>query len=529
MGAARAEAREFVEPDPYRPDPEGLRAWLIALLGRGDILAAAAWVVQFIARLWAIQGQLRARAEQSKRRKSPSERMRALQAELPGLFDAPAANDGANKERGEPPPKRKAKRGPRKRNEHGRPNLPEHLPRKVRTIFVPAAERRCPCCAEEMTGAGVERSERLERVPAHYVVEVTEREVLRCARCAGSKVIAPAPDAVVDRGILGEDLLIGAAVDHYRDAVPFERMARGARAQGVPLAANTLARGVGKLVDLLDPVVRHIFRRCMASTYLALDSTGMPVLDDEVPEGIRRGTLWHLLGDGRWAYFGYAPSGHDHHLEALADGAAFEAMMSDGSPTHNVLERGPGRVRAGCHSHARAKLAAAVRAGDPRAVEGLRLYAPLFVIEAQSKAARETAAGRRTRRRAQSRAHWDALGAWVEARLGDVEPKSPLGKAVRYMHRQWPRLSRFLEDGRIDLTNNEVERDLRTWVLDRKTWLFCGHEQSAGRAAAAMTVIVTCAKFGIDPRRYVRDVIRALLAGEKDLSKLLPENYVPSG
>jgi transposase len=529
MGAARAEPAEFVEPDPYRPDAAGLRAWLAALLRRGDVVAAAAWVVHFIARLWAIQGQLRARVEQSKRRKSPSERLRALQAELPGLFDAPAANDGTNEGRGESRPKRdKAKRGPRKRDPHGRPTLPEHLPRAVRTIRVPAAQRQCPCCSREMTRADVEVTERVEKVPAHYVVERTEREVLRCARCAGPKVIAPPPDAVVDRGVLGEDLLIEAAVDHYRDAVPFERMARDARAQGVPLAANTLARGVGKLVDLLDPIVRHVFRRCMASAYLALDATGMPVLDDEVPEGIRRGTLWHLLGDGRWAYFGYAPSGHDVHLAALADGAAFEAMMSDGSPTHNVLER-PGRVRAGCHAHARSKLVAAARAGDPRAVEGLRLYAPLFVIEAESKAAGETAAGRLTRRRAQSRAHFDALGAWVEARLGDVELKSPLGKAVRYMRRQWPRLSRFLDDGRIDLTNNEVERDLRTWVLDRKTWLFCGHEQSAGRATAAMTVIVTCAKFGIDPRRYVRDVVRALLAGARDLSRLLPENYVPSG
>jgi hypothetical protein len=79
----------------------------------------------------------------------------------------------------------------------------------------------------------------------------------------------------------------------------------------------------------------------------------------------------------------------------------------------------------------------------------------------------------------------------------------------------------------MELTNNEVERDLRTWVLDRKTWLFVGHDISAQRAAAALTIITTCKKLGIDPRQYMRDTLRRLLAGEKDLSVLLPENYEP--
>lgn len=100
-----------------------------------------------------------------------------------------------------------------------------------------------------------------------------------------------------------------------------------------------------------------------------------------------------------------------------------------------------------------------------------------------------------------------------------------LGKAVRYIQRQWPRLTRFLEDPLMELTNNEVERDLRTWVLDRKTWLFCGHDVSAKRAADALTIITTCKKLGHDPRRYIRDTLKRILSGEKDLNALLPENY----
>jgi hypothetical protein len=266
----------------------------------------------------------------------------------------------------------------------------------------------------------------------------------------------------------------------------------------------------------------------MASTYLALDVTRMPVRDATLPEGIRSGALWHLLGDHRWAYFGYAPSGHDVHLAALAHDSAYEAMLCDGSATHNVLER-PGRVRGGCNAHARSKLVQAVRSGDPRAVRGVILYAPLFVVEAQAKQAGDTPETRLVRRLRDSHGPLVALKTWVDATLMTVEPKSPLGQALGYMTRQWPRLSRFMDDGRIDLTNNEVERDLRMWVLDRKTWMFVGHTLSAQRAAAAMTVLVTCAMFGIDPRQYVRDVITALLAGTKDLSPLLPEHYAPSG
>jgi transposase len=166
-----------------------------------------------------------------------------------------------------------------------------------------------------------------------------------------------------------------------------------------------------------------------------------------------------------------------------------------------------------------------VRSGDHRAVEGLRIYAQLFHVDAESKRAGESVAQRLVRRQRESTPLVEALKAWVDSTMGQAEPKSDLGKALRYMQRQWQRLTRFLRNPLMELTNNEVERDLRTWVLDRKTWLFCGHDISARRAADALTVITTCKKLGHDPRRYIRDTLRRILAGEKDLNVLLPENY----
>ena len=337
-------------------------------------------------------------------------------------------------------------------------------------------------------------------------------------------VTAPKGDEVLDRGILGDELLVQALVDHYQDAMPWERMERNARQQGVPLSANTLAKSCGRVIDLLDPIVRDIFNKCVSSGYTAFDATSMPVLDHEHPLGIRSGALWLLQGDHCYSYFMYADSGHAHHLENKLKGYKIASTMCDGSATNNCIER-LGATRGGCNSHARRKLVEALRGGDHRALHGLTLFGHIFHVEAESKRANETI-GERFARRARDSAGWVAeLRAWLDARRQDVEPKSALGKALGYMHRQWDRLTLFLRDPLMELTNNEVERDLRTWVLDRKTWLFCGHEQSARRTADALTIITTCKKLGIDPRRYIRDTLRKILDGEKDLNALLPETY----
>ena len=163
--------------------------------------------------------------------------------------------------------------------------------------------------------------------------------------------------------------------------------------------------------------------------------------------------------------------------------------------------------------------------GDARATEGIEIYAQLFHVEAESQRAQETHAERFARRQRESAPILLSLRAWVDEARAKVEPKSKLGKALGYLHRQWPRLAAFLRDPLMELTNNEVERDLRRWVLDRKTWLFLGHEASARRAASALTLLTTCRKMGLEPRRYLRETLAKLLAGERDLSALLPETH----
>jgi hypothetical protein len=306
-------------------------------------------------------------------------------------------------------------------------------------------------------------------------------------------VSAPRRDEIVDRGVLGDELVVQSTVDHYENAVPWERMERQARQQGVPLSANTLASTAGKMVDLFDPIVARIFTKVVGSPYFAFDATSMPVLDIDHPLGIRTSTLWLLQGDRTHSYFMYAQSGHAHHLESKLKGYKLASAMCDGSATNNCVERA-GAGRGGCNAHARRKLVEAVRGGDQRALAGLELFAQIFHVDAESKRAGESIAQRFERRQRKSAPVVAQLEAWVREQRADVEPKSTLGRALSYIHKQWRRLTRFMHDPVMELTNNDVERGLRTWVLDRKTWMFCGHAKTSASTRDA-TCETPCGAF----------------------------------
>jgi transposase len=504
---------------PAQPDLDAVARFFHAMLARGAVAELLAAVLALLVRMRDLNTELVAKLAAKSRKRPPSETMRRLQLELP-LVLTPAANENGPTR---PKPER-TKRGPKTKHLHGRPKLPAHLERIPEVHAVAPDARTCPECGQEAVTIGFKTVEKLDLRPAEFVVRQVRRETCACTHCHDYAVTAPKQDEVLDRGLLGNELLVQALVDHYDDAVPWERMARSARQQGVPLAANTLAASVGRVLDLFDPVVRHIQERALGAAYVALDATSLPVLDATHPLGIRTAALWLVEGDHAYAHFFYAPTGHADHLDVRLASGLLGSVMCDGSATNNGVERAGGR-RGGCHAHARRKLVEALRRGDARACDGLTLYAQLFHIDAESKRCGETLAERFTRRQRESAPVIEALRVWRDTQRAVVEPKSLLGQALGYLVRQWTRLTAFLRDPRMELTNNEVERDLRRWVLDRKTWLFVGHEANAVRAAAALSLLTTCRKMGVEPRRYLRETLAKILAGERDPTALWPETY----
>jgi transposase len=509
------------------PDLAEVKRFIKARFAEGAIAVLIAAILALLVRMRDLNTELHKRLEASRRKRPPSETLRRLQMELPFWGKKPDNDvaDDAAAEGSDAPKKQRKKRGPKQKHQHGRPKLPAHLPRVPDKRLVPEEQRTCPTCKVEAEHVTFKPgAEKLDVVPARYVVSRVLNEVVACQCCHEYIVSAPRADEIVDRGILGNELVVQAAVDHYENAVPWERMERQARQQGVPLSANTLAATAGKMIDLFDPIVGHIFKTVVSAKYFALDATSMPVLDIDHPLGIRTSTLWLLQGERAYSYFMYAESGHAHHVDKKLKGYKLASVMCDGSSTNNCVERAGGN-RGGCNAHARRKLVEAVRGGDHRALVGLELFGKIFHVDAESKRAGESIAQRFERRQRESAPLVAELKAWVRERRADVEPKSTLGKALSYMNKQWDRLTRFMHDPVMELTNNDVERGLRTWVLDRKTWMFCGHQQSARRAADALTIITTCKNLGIDPRCYMRDTLRRILDGEKSLEALLPENY----
>lgn len=529
------------------PNLAVLRRWMMEMIARGALVELVAAILGLLQRMFEVNTELTARIAQTSRKRPPNESLRRLQMELPLIF-APAANDfegppappevelegppdlRAIELEGPPVPpsltkrRKRKKRGAKKPKPHGRPKFSKKMPRREDRICVAEWQRCCPKCGGRTKSLWSKVSEKLDMEIALYFVRRTMRETVACIDCREYMCTADKPDEVVDRGILGNDLLTETLVDHYDDAVPWERMERKAAEQGVPLKANTLASSVGAVIDLFDPVVAHIKEAALGADFTALDATKMPVLDPEHPLGIRSGALWLIEGDHRYACFVYAPSGHASHLEKLLKDRKLASVMCDGSPTNNCVERADGK-RGGCNSHGRRGLVAALRGGDVRAARGIELYARLFKVEADASEANDTLEARFARRQEKSAPIVEELRMWIEESRAEVEPKSLLGKALGYMWRQWKRLTAFLRDPKMEVSNNEVERDLRRWVLDRKTWYFVGHEASAHRAANALSLLTTCRKMGIDPRRYLRATLAKILAGERDLSALLPETF----
>jgi transposase len=243
-------------------------------------------------------------------------------------------------------------REPKKtQHRHGRPKFRADLERiPGATSRVSEDQRICPKCKRPTKTVCFKTTEKLTVKPCEFVVEQDQVETCSCGKCHAYIVTATKPDEVVPRGVLGNELLVQALVEHYDTAVPWERMQETARQQDVPLSANTLAASVGAAIDRFEPVVDHIKEKALASSYTALDATSMKVLDQEHPLGIRTGSLWLVEGDHQYAYFIFAKTAEAKHIDDLLAGRTLASVMCDGSATNNCVERVGGQ-RGGCNAH----------------------------------------------------------------------------------------------------------------------------------------------------------------------------------
>jgi len=400
-----------------------------------------------------------------------------------------------------------------------RKSLPAHLPR-VEVVIEPETTS-CPCCGGAMHVIGEERSERLDVVPAQHRVLVTRRPKYGCRSCAGAVVQAPAPERLIRAGLPTEALVAHVLVSKYAWHLPLYRQAQILLAQGIEIERSVLAFWVGYAAAELMPLWRHLREILLGSPRLFVDETRAPVLDPGRGR-TKTGYFWSIArDDSTWrggtgppaVAYTYAPGrGAEHAVTLLAGYRGI--VQCDGYAAYKQVAR---RGRAGnavtlafCWSHWRRRFYEIAKAGSaPIAEEALRRIAEIYRIETRIRG--RSAVERLEVRQAESKPLVADLKTWLQVQLARASAKSTIAMAIRYGLNHWEGLERLLDDGRIEIDTNTVERSMRPIALNRKNALFAGHDTGAENWACLASLIETCKLNGVDPQAYLTDVLTKLV------------------
>jgi transposase len=427
------------------------------------------------------------------------------------------------------------------RKRPARKPFPEHLPRERVVVAAPTA---CTCCGgARLSKLGEDVTETLEVIPRQWKVIQHVREKFTCRDCEAISQ-APAPFHVIPRGWAGPNLLAMVAFEKFGQHQPLNRQAERYAREGVPISLSTLADQVGACCAVLDPLFRLIEAHVFAAERVHGDDTTVPVLArsktdtgrawvyvrDDCPFGgpAPPAAVFHYSRDRTGAH----PQGHLASYRGILQADAFGGYTKLYDPAR---EPGP-IIEAACWAHARRKffvladLAQTARRKaqsktpsfvSPVALAAVRRLDALFGIERAING--KTAAERLAARREHSAPLVAELQAWMQQERARLSRHDDVAKAIDYLLKRWAAFTRFLDDGRICLTNNAAERALRGIALGRRSWLFAGSDRGGQRAAKMYSLIITARMNDIDPQAWLADVL-ARIAGHPihRLDELLP-------
>src|SRR5580692_4753193 len=448
--------------------------------------------------------------------------MQLEELETAATEDAAAANAASDKTTVRPFTRAKPVRGP----------LPAHLPRERVVLPSPAS---CPCCGGKLAKLGETITETLESIPRTYKVIQTVREKFSCRSCE-TITQPPAPFHPIARGRAGPDLLATIMHGKFGEHQPLNRQSERFALEGIDLSVSTLADWVGACTSALMPLVVLIASYVLSAERLHGDDTTVPVL---ARGKTITGRVWVYVRDdlpfgGRappGAMFYYSPDrGGKHpcsHLKTYVGILQADAYAGFNDLYHEARKPGP-IIEAACWAHGRRKLfVLADVAKAPLAIEAVRRIDAIFDVEREINGL--SAAQRHAIRQVRVMPLVTSLEQWMRGERARLSRHADVAKAMDYMLKRWDAFTRFLDDGRICLTNNAAERGLRGIALGRKAWLFAGSDRGGERAAVILTLIQTAKLNDVDPYAWLADVL-ARIADHKinDLAALLPWNWHPA-
>jgi len=407
--------------------------------------------------------------------------------------------------------------------------LPEHLRREVVT-YTP--QRDCPDCGGELRHFGDDVSEQLEYVPESFKVIRHVRPKFACTDC-DRVVEAPAPSRPIERGLAGPGLLAHVIVSKYADHLPLFRQSEIYARQGVEISRSTLAGWVGAASELLGPLVETIGKHVFAGRKLHADDTPMPVLAPGNGK-TKTGRLWTYVRDDRPAnepaapavWFAYSEDRRGEHPRQHLKNFAGALQADAYAGFHHLY--GNHIYEAACWAHARRKFHEIhVVHASPTTTEALARIGALYAIEDEIRG--KPVEIRLGVRQARARPLLDDLRKWMERALRSLSAKSETAAAIRYALSRWRALTRYTEDGLLEIDNSAAERALRAVALGRKNYLFAGSDCGGERAAAMYTLIGSAKLNGLDPELYLRTVLAQIADHPiSQIQDLLPWNLAAS-
>jgi transposase len=424
-----------------------------------------------------------------------------------------------------------------RRKRGGRRPLPAFLPREEIIHDVPEEQRICGSDpGHRLTRIGEEKREQLVFVPAQAKVLVHIRPKYACSTCKDGVKVASPPPQPIPKSFATPSLLAQIVTSKYVDALPLYRQAKIFQRIGVDLCRGTMASWVIRTGDLVKPLVDLILEKLRNGGYIQADETPFQVLKEEGKPATSKSYLWALRGgvpEHPLLYYEYAPTRSGKVAEKLLEGFC-GFLHTDGYWGYDGFDDRTGVVHVGCFAHARRKFDEALRgqgknskkskpgAKQSLARQGLQQINKLYEIERSYDDA--TAEERHALRREKLTPKLAKLREWIDASKDRVPPESLTGKAISYLDSQWSKLVRVLDDGRIPLDTNAVERAIRPFVIGRRNWMFADTPSGATASARLYSLLETAKANGLEPWVYLAEVFEKLPTAttDNDIEALLP-------
>ena len=424
------------------------------------------------------------------------------------------------------------------RKKGGRKKLPESLPRVEVVHELSGAELICPFDGATLTEIGAVTSEQLDIIPAKIQVIRHTRKQYACA-CGQSIKTAALPKQPIPKSMASPGLLAHITVSKYQDALPLYRQETILRRIGVDIPRVTMANWMIQVGILIQPLINLLRDRLLEYDIIQMDETTVQVLKEPGKRAQSKSYIWVQRGgppEKPVVLYDYGP-GRNAEVPKRLLGDFKGYLQADAYTGYNAVVAANGLTRLGCMAHARRKFTDALKAQGRnkkrgKAHRGLSLIRKLYRIEKQARQLKMKPPDRYVHRQKHARPVFDEIRTWLDDVLPQIAPSSATGQALNYLHNEWNRLIRYLDDGRLEIDNNLAENAIRPFVIGRRNWLFSVSVKGV-KASASLYSLIECAKInGLEPYAYLRHVftelpkagtveaIEALLPGDLDMDQI---------